>query len=171
MSPASGVRVFIGLGSNLDNPIAQLTRALAALKRLPHSRVRAQSSLYRSVPMGPADQPDYVNAVVEIETELEALDLLSRLQQIEQNQGRTRTGLRWGPRTLDLDLLLYGDQIIDLPTLQVPHPGVAERNFVLYPLHEIAPTVKVPGLGAIGTLLKRCPDKGLVKLAGENEWR
>lgn len=169
MSPGTGVRVFIGLGSNLDDPVTQLTRALAALQQLPQSRVLAQSSLYRSAPMGPADQPDYVNAVIELETALDALELLSRLQAIEQSQGRTRTGLRWGPRTLDLDLLLYGNEIIDLPTLKVPHPGMAVRNFVLYPLHEIARAMDVPGVGPLSALLKRCSAAGLVKVVGE--WR
>ncbi len=170
MSPETGVRVFIGMGSNLDDPVAQLTRALAALKQLPRSRELAHSSLYRSAPMGPAGQPDYVNAVIELETELGALDLLSGLQAIEQAQGRVRTGLRWGPRTLDLDLLLYGEEIIELPALHVPHPGMTERNFVLYPLHEIAPSIEVPGGGALAVLLKRCPATGLVKLAGAGEW-
>ncbi len=156
------VTAYIGLGSNLENPEQQLREARAAIAKLNGVTELAMSSLYHSAPMGPSDQPDYVNAVMAVSTTLEPLQLLDALQAIEQAQGRVRSGERWGPRTLDLDLLLYGEQIIDLPRLNVPHPGLAQREFVLYPLAEIAPPeFNVPGHGALGDLLKQCPDRGI----------
>jgi len=149
------VKAYIGLGSNLADPQAQLQRAFTELAQLLHSQLLARSSLYRSTPMGPPDQPDYLNAVAALETTLPPLDLLAQLQALETAHQRVR-GERWGPRTLDLDLLLYADQTIDLPTLTVPHPGLCERNFVLYPLAEIAPGLVIPGFGALGELLARC---------------
>jgi 2-amino-4-hydroxy-6-hydroxymethyldihydropteridine diphosphokinase len=125
------IRAYIGLGSNLDNPRQQIQRAIKALGRIPESRLTATSCLYRSKPMGPVDQPDYVNAVAMLDTCLEPLTLLDALQAIEQQQGRARNGERWGPRTLDLDLLLYGAEKIELPRLQVPHPGITQRSFEL----------------------------------------
>lgn len=151
---------YIGLGSNLADPQAQLQRALSELAVLPQSRLLAQSSLYRSPPMGPQDQPDYLNAVAAVDTALSPLALLDELQALELAHQRVR-GEHWGPRTLDLDLLLYGEQRIDLPTLKVPHPGLYTRNFVLYPLAEIAPELVIPGFGALGELLARC-DRGLL---------
>jgi len=106
--------------------------------------------------MGPQDQPDYVNAVMSITTSLTPLALLDILQSIEQQQGRVRGAERWGPRTLDLDLLLYAEQVINLPRLKIPHPGLHERSFVLYPLFEIAPSLVIPGRGALATLLQHC---------------
>lgn len=147
---------YIGLGSNLENPQAQVTQAIGTLAALPGSRCLAVSSLYRSPPMGPQGQADYVNAVMSLQTALSALDLLDCLQSIEQQQGRVRGAERWGPRTLDLDLLLYGEQSFDLPRLKIPHPGLHERSFVLYPLYEIAPTLVIPGHGALKTLLQHC---------------
>ena len=111
--------------------------------------------------MGPKDQPDYVNAVMAIETSLAPLDLLDLLQSIESLEGRVRLGERWGPRTLDLDLLLYGEQVIQHPRLVVPHPGLAVREFVLHPLAEILPDLEVPGLGRIRELAEQCPDNGI----------
>ncbi len=154
------VVAYIGLGSNLADPPQQLRQALAALNQLPTSRLLCHSSLYRSAPMGPADQPDYVNAVAALETALAPLQLLDELQAIEARQGRVRAE-RWGPRTLDLDLLLYSDTLIDHPRLQVPHPGIPAREFVLYPLAEIAPELQLPGLGALTELLAHCPNRGL----------
>jgi len=154
---------FIGLGSNLENPESQLKRALQALDGLPGSRVQAVSSLYRSAPMGPQDQPDYVNAVVQLATGLLSEALLDQLQRVEQVHGRTR-GQRWGPRTLDLDILLYGDEVIATERLQIPHPGLAQRNFVLYPLAEIGGHIAVPGLGNVQALLEQCPRGDLVRL-------
>lgn len=158
------VTAYIGLGSNLAEPVLQIRRALAALEQLPESVLRHCSSLYLSPPMGPADQPDYVNAVAALETTLPPLDLLTRLQRIEQAQGRTRS-VHWGPRTLDLDLLLYGDRIIEDERLRVPHPGLPERAFVLYPLQEIAPDLELPGLGPLAALLANCPMDGLKRHA------
>lgn len=114
--------------------------------------------------MGPQDQPDYINAVAELETMLPALRLLALLQEIENRQGRLRGPVRWGPRTLDLDLLIYGQERIVDPTLTVPHPGIAGRAFVLYPLAEIAPGLHIPGLGPLQGFLSRCPPAGLERL-------
>lgn len=168
MSGAAGadpVRVYIGLGSNLQQPAEQLSKALEALARIPGCRLQTQSRRYRSLPLGPQDQPAFVNAVAELSTRLAPLALLDRLQALELAQGRARGGQRWGPRTLDLDLLLYGDRRIELPRLRVPHPGLAGREFVLYPLLEIAgPELNVPGLGRLGELVARCPRNALEPL-------
>lgn len=161
------IRAYIGLGSNLGDPEQRLRRALAALACLSDTRLLKQSSLYRSLPMGPPGQPDYVNAAAEIETRLTALRLLEELQNIERAQGRVRGPVRWGPRTLDLDLLVYGDAQITGPTLTVPHPGIAERAFVLYPLHEIAGDLKIPGLAPLTELLQNRPPDGLERLAAD----
>lgn len=147
------VTAYLGLGSNLDDPAAQVARAVTTLGRLRDSRLLAVSRFYRNPPMGPQDQPDYVNAVVALETFLEPRELLAEMQAIERAQGRDRSGPRWGPRTIDLDLLAYGEQVIDEPQLHVPHPGVAERAFVLVPLAEIAPDARLPGLAPLATLL------------------
>jgi 2-amino-4-hydroxy-6-hydroxymethyldihydropteridine diphosphokinase len=141
-------RACIGLGSNLDDPVRQVGSALDELAGLPLSRLLRRSSLYRSPPMGPTDQPDYVNAAALIETALEPLELLDVLQAIEAAHGRRRE-LRWGPRTLDLDLLVYGDLRLDHPRLTLPHPGIAGRAFVLVPLAEIAPDLELPGTGSV----------------------
>jgi 2-amino-4-hydroxy-6-hydroxymethyldihydropteridine diphosphokinase len=161
------MRVYIGLGSNLDDPKRQVRYALQVLTGLPGSTLCRYSSLYRSPPMGPQDQPDYINAVAELETGLSAAELLSLLQAIENQQGRVRGAARWGPRTLDLDILIYGQAQIKAPELTVPHPGIAERPFVLYPLAEIAPDLEIPGCGALQELLDRCPPRGLERLAPE----
>jgi len=155
--------VFIGLGSNLADPIAQIESATTALDELDEITVIAKSSLYSSPPMGPQDQPDYINAVVEIDTTLFAHDLLDKLQQIEQQQGRVRQR-HWGERTIDLDLLVYGNNILDDERLNVPHPGISERSFVLYPLAEIATDLKIPTMGNIEQLLKNCPRDGLERM-------
>jgi 2-amino-4-hydroxy-6-hydroxymethyldihydropteridine diphosphokinase len=162
-------RAFVGLGSNLNDPASQLRSAIEALRRLPQSRVTAVSHLYRSTPMGPAEQPDYINAVAMLDTRLPALALLDALQAIEQAQGRVRGPERWGPRTLDLDLLLYGSERLDQPRLQVPHPGLAERSFVLYPLAELAPELVLPDGRSLAQLLAVCPRDGLQKLAPEGD--
>jgi 2-amino-4-hydroxy-6-hydroxymethyldihydropteridine diphosphokinase len=154
------MRVFIGLGSNLADPESQVHAAQKALQTLPETQWVASSSLYKSPPMGPQDQPDYINAVIELETMLSPHNLLDCLQQIEQQQGRVRER-HWGERTLDLDLLLYGDKIIADDRLQVPHPGIAQRAFVIYPLAEIAADIVIPGKGLITTLLAACPRDGL----------
>lgn len=135
---------FVALGSNLASPLRQAEQALAALDRLPDTRVIRRSSFYRTPPLGPAGQPDYLNAVVQLETALSPLALLHALQQIEQQQGRVRTAERWGPRTLDLDLLLYGEVIMQTPELTLPHYAMQTRAFVLLPLAEIAPDRRLP---------------------------
>jgi len=163
------VRAFIGLGSNLDEPKTQILRAIAALRELPLSRLTAVSRLYRSMPMGPADQPDYINAVAMIDTRLPPLELLDALQAIEQAQGRIRGAERWGPRTLDLDILLYGAEQIDSERLVVPHPGLAERSFVLYPLSELSPELVLPDGRVLCQLLAECPRDGLEPLPAEGD--
>ncbi|MCW8890152.1 MAG: 2-amino-4-hydroxy-6-hydroxymethyldihydropteridine diphosphokinase [Sedimenticola sp.] len=157
------VTAYIGLGSNLDNPVQHVQTALDELRQLPDSRLISCSSLYRSPPMGPADQPDYINAAAALETSLNPHRLLTELQSIEQQHGRKRER-RWGARTLDLDLLVYGESQLSDEELTVPHPGLAERAFVLYPLQEIANTLMIPGLGAIQSLVAECPLNGLEKL-------
>ena len=158
-------RVYIGLGSNIDDPLDQIRRALRELDGLARVRLVRVSSLYRSPPMGPAGQPDYLNAVAALDTSLGAEELLVLLQGIEEFHRRVRTGERWGPRTLDLDLLLYGDQVIDTAHLRVPHYGLHARNFVLHPLVEIAPAdLEVPGHGPLSDLLAHCPAAGLQRL-------
>ncbi|MBV7387438.1 2-amino-4-hydroxy-6-hydroxymethyldihydropteridine diphosphokinase [Pasteurellaceae bacterium TAE3-ERU1] len=137
------VRAFIALGSNLGNPVEQLERALTALKQLPDTQLSAVSAFYQSVPLGPQDQPDYVNAVAAVDTALSPLALLEQLQQIEQAQGRVRKR-RWGERTLDLDILLYGNDVIQSERLTVPHYDMHQREFVLIPLLEIAPDLIMP---------------------------
>ncbi|MBT3309549.1 MAG: 2-amino-4-hydroxy-6-hydroxymethyldihydropteridine diphosphokinase [Gammaproteobacteria bacterium] len=150
------MRAVVGLGSNLQQPERQLRQALDALRAIAEEGVVKASSLYRSPPMGPQDQPDYINAVAVIETVLEPLELLDQLQQIEQQQGRERKR-HWGERTLDLDLLLYGDQSIDHPRLQVPHPGITERSFVLLPMQEVLGDMQeIPGQGELGQWVERC---------------
>ena len=159
------VIAYIGLGSNLAEPAAQIKSARIAIASIAGVKELAFSSLYHSLPMGPQDQPDYVNAVMGVSTDLLPMDLLHCLQNIENDQGRVRKGERWGARTLDLDILLYGDQEIDLPDLTVPHKGLAERSFVLYPLFEIAPYILVPVKGFISNLVTKCPLAGLTRLA------
>lgn len=150
------ITTYIALGSNLDEPPAQVRRALVELARLEGATLRAVSSLYRSSPMGPADQPDYINAVAALETGLAPHALLNALQAIEQAHGRRRGAQRWGPRTLDLDVLLYGQETIDDQRLTIPHPGISERAFVLFPLQEIvAPDFMIPGHGSLQELLPR----------------
>ena len=134
---------YVGLGSNLDDPQAQVRRALAALDALPATRLVATSPLYATAPVGPQDQPDYVNAVVALRTGLSAPELLAGLQRLEQAAGRQRP-YRHAPRTLDLDLLRYGDGRIDSAALCVPHPRMLQRAFVLRPLAEIAPQLVTP---------------------------
>lgn len=157
-------QVYIGLGSNLAQPLAQLRDACQALARLPDSQLLALSSAYASDPLGPPDQPRYLNAVACLHTQLPPLALLDALQGIEQAHGRQRKAERWGPRTLDLDILLYGEQRIDLPRLQVPHYHMHARAFVLYPLAEIAGELILPDGRRLSELLAQCPYQGLERL-------
>lgn len=153
MSDARRVSAFIGLGSNLGDPRRQIEAAFAAIAALPHTHLVRHSSLYLSAPWGVADQPEFVNAVAQIETALSPRELMQALLGIERDFGRERSGDRWGPRILDLDLLVYADRVIDEPGLHVPHPHLHERAFVLVPLAEIAPGVEVPGRGRVSGLL------------------
>lgn len=156
-------RVFIGLGSNLENPQQQVSAAMAALDALPESRLLQSSSLYVSAPVGYADQPDFVNAAALIETDLSAEALLQALLELEQQFGRVRTFLN-APRTLDLDILLYDDHVIALPSLQVPHPRMHERAFVLMPLAEIDPELLIPGKGRLVDWLAHCGEQPVHRL-------
>lgn len=143
---------YVGLGSNLQSPVGQLESAFELLATIPRTRLVERSSLYRSAPFGGIEQPDFVNAAASLLTRLDARSLLDALQGIEAQRGRERGGVRWGPRVLDLDLLVYAHEQIDDPDLIVPHPGIADRNFVLLPLMEIAPGLVIPGLGPVATL-------------------
>lgn len=146
-------RVYIALGSNLADPLQQVQAALTALDAIPHSQRVATSSLYRTPPYGPPDQPDYLNAVIAMDTALSAEQLLDHTQRIELEQGRVRKDERWGPRTLDLDILLFGQQQIATPRLTVPHYDMHRRAFMLLPLNEIAPDCCLPDGRAIADLL------------------
>lgn len=147
----AGARAWIALGSNLDDPPARLESALAAIDGLPRTRRVLTSPFYRTLPLGPVEQPDFCNAVTAVDTGLAPLELLDALQAIEVAHGRRRPR-RWGPRTLDLDILLYGDRRIDEPRLRVPHPRLHERAFVLVPLAAVAPETSVPGRGRVAAL-------------------
>jgi len=164
MTKSSRCRAWIGLGSNLCDPHAQIIAAILALSRLPQSELVRQSSLYCSAPWGIAEQPEFVNAVVQVDTGLSPPQLMQALLAIEHDFGRQRSGTRWGPRILDLDLLLYADRIIDEPGLHVPHPRLAERAFVLLPLTEISPELRVPGLGPVRSLLDAVDVSGCRKI-------
>jgi len=156
---------YIGVGSNLQDPERQVREALALLAELADSRLIAQSALYRNPPMGPADQPDYVNAVAGLLTRQEPEALLRSLQALEQRLGRIRkAGDRWGPRIIDLDLLVYGSLQRSVPGLNLPHPGIFERNFVLLPLCDIAPALEVPGQGIVAALAAGVERTGLQRL-------
>jgi 2-amino-4-hydroxy-6-hydroxymethyldihydropteridine diphosphokinase len=157
---------YIALGSNLDDPAAQIVAAFAALAALPQTRLCARSSLYRTAPVGYAAQPDFINAVAEIETALAPRALLDALLALELARGRARTFAN-APRTLDLDVLLYGDAQIDEPGLTLPHPRMHERAFVLVPLAEIAPHCVIPGRGAVATLLRDIDARGVRREEGE----
>ena len=156
---------YVALGSNLDDPPAQVAQAFTALAGLRGSRMVARSSLYRSRPFGPVAQPDFVNAVAGMLTTLDAATMLAELKALEERLGRERPVVRWGPRRIDLDLLVHGTTRIDEPQLQVPHPGLAERAFVLAPLAEVAPDLDVPGVGRVRTLAARVDEAGMSRMA------
>ena len=155
------VNAYIGLGSNIDNPKGHVRRALEDLKQLPQSQLLLASKLYLSKPVGPQDQDDFVNAVVLLATELEALALLDELQSIELQHQRVRER-HWGPRTLDLDLLLFGDQHIQNARLTVPHTELGHRDFVIGPLLELCPELALPNGTPLQELLQQCPIDGLI---------
>ena len=175
-SGAAGQIAFIGLGSNLADPQRQIEQALTELATLPQTCLRAASRLYRTAPVGPLvaspgaplrSQPDFVNAAARLATTLTPAALLLALQQLERRHGRVRDGTRWGPRTLDLDLLLFGDLVQTAASLQLPHPQLHRRAFVLVPLADIAPpTLVVPGQGCLGDLLAAVARTGVEPLAG-----
>ena len=157
-------KAYIGLGSNLDEPLSQLHQAIEQLKNTQYITLIAVSHFYSSPPMGPKDQPDYVNAVVELDTVLTAEALLDELQKIENIQGRVRLQ-RWGARTLDLDILLFDSDVINTERLTVPHQGIGERNFVLYPLRDlVSDDFDIPKSGKIRELLATCPMAELTRL-------
>lgn len=158
-----GQACFIALGANLGDPVATVKAAILALRQLPHTRFVAASSLYRTAPVGLRHQPDFINAVVALDVVSPAPTLLDDLFDIEARFGRSRS-VKNAPRTLDLDLLLYGDDMSDDPLLTLPHPRLHERAFVLAPLAEIAPDLFIPGRGAVRELLARCADQQIEKL-------
>ena len=153
---------YIGLGSNLQDPLLQIKQALAALASLPSASALRVSPLYQSQAIGPGEQPDYLNGVVEISTTLAPLELLEQLQNIEHQQGRQRT-LRWGARTIDLDVLLYDDITLHSDRLELPHPRLEERNFVIYPLYDLAPTLVLPNGRDLKNCKHSCSSQGIAR--------
>ena len=145
--------VYIAIGSNLASPLEQVNAAIEALGAIPESRLLAVSSFSRTPPLGPQDQPDYLNAAVALDTDLSPEALLDHTQRIELQQGRVRKAERWGPRTLDLDIMLFGDAVIDTERLTVPHYDMHNRSFMLWPLFEIAPELRFPGDTPLGDYL------------------
>lgn len=155
---------YVALGANLGDPVATVKQAVEALKGLPRGCLLTVSSLYRTAPIGLKDQPDFINAVAALETELTPAALLDELFAIEAHFGRQRS-IRNAPRTLDLDLLLYGEICLDDPAITLPHPRMHERAFVLAPLAEIAPSLAIPGHGSIGVLRERCAEQNIERIA------
>ncbi|MDA8349459.1 MAG: 2-amino-4-hydroxy-6-hydroxymethyldihydropteridine diphosphokinase [Pseudomonadota bacterium] len=158
---------YVGLGSNLEDPARQVLGAWARLGALPETRAVVRSPLYGSRPLGPVAQPDFVNAVAGLLTQLEPEALLQALLATETALGRRRDGPRWGPRRIDLDLLVLGREQRSAGTLTLPHAGIVERNFVLYPLADIAPDLDVPGLGRVSELKARLAPEGLWRIECE----
>ena len=160
----SDVMAYIGLGSILVDPAAQVRAGLIALQHLPQTEIQACSSLYVSAPIGLVNQPDFVNAACRVWTQLPARALMQALLDIEKQQGRVRGAAKGGPRTLDLDLLLYGDLILNAPDLTLPHPRLHERAFVLHPLCELDAGLLIPGRGRAADLLVACADQRVERL-------
>jgi len=156
-------RAFVGLGANLGDPRGQIRAALVSLEKIPATRLAGHSSFYRSAPIGYAEQPDFVNAVARLETALAPRALLDALLEIERSLGRNRSFAN-APRTLDLDLLLYGEAVISESGMHVPHPRMHTRAFVLAPLAELAPGLEIPGHGALAPLLAACAGQAIEKL-------
>jgi 2-amino-4-hydroxy-6-hydroxymethyldihydropteridine diphosphokinase len=155
---------YVALGSNLAEPASQVERAIARLAGLPETRLVARSRLWRTTPLGPRDQPDYVNAVAGLLTRLGPHELLAEFKRLEAAMGRLSPPVRWGPRVIDLDLVAFGEERLQEAGLDVPHPGVHERDFVLYPLAELAPALWIPGRGRVATLVRQVENRGLVPL-------
>ncbi len=158
---------YVGLGSNLHDPRRQVLTAWERLAALPETRAVLRSPLYGSRPFGPVAQPDFVNAVAGLLTRLGPLELFGELRALERALGRQRDGARWGPRQIDLDLLVFGRERHGGPDLVLPHAGIVERNFVLYPLSDIAPDLDVPGLGRVSELKARLAPEGLWRIEPE----
>ncbi|WP_313081655.1 2-amino-4-hydroxy-6-hydroxymethyldihydropteridine diphosphokinase [Atlantibacter sp.] len=154
-------RVYLAIGSNLASPLEQVNAALAALADIPESQLVAVSDFYRTPPLGPQDQPDYLNAAVELETALAPEALLDHTQRIELQQGRERKAHRWGPRTLDLDIMLFGEMQIETPRLTVPHYDMKNRAFMLLPLAQIAPDLRFPDGDKLSDLLANLDPSGI----------
>lgn len=163
MSRAVWRPAYVAIGSNLQDPQRQVCAAFGHIAMLPATRLQAKSALYVTQPMGPQDQPNYINAVAGVLTQLNARELLDALLQVERQMGRDRRE-RWGPRVIDLDLIWMAGQCVDEPDLQVPHPGVSDRNFVLYPLADIAPSLKIPAHGTVSVLKARVDVAGIQRL-------
>ena len=157
------ITAYIGLGSNLSQPIEQLRLALTSINTLPQTQLINTSSFYGSKPLGPQDQPNFANAVCKISTNLTAMQLLNELQKIEKQQGRIKKR-HWGERLIDLDILLYGDEIIQNEFLTVPHLQMHLRDFVLIPLAEIAPNINIPGKPEVQTLITQLEESFLISL-------
>jgi 2-amino-4-hydroxy-6-hydroxymethyldihydropteridine diphosphokinase len=160
--PSPGI--FIGLGANLGDPVSQLTSALSDLASHPDITLQARSHFYESAPMGPQNQPNYINAVCKVSTNFQPLDLLKALQKIEQAHGRERKDERWGARTLDLDLLIYGDEFIQTEELTLPHYGMQGREFVLVPLFELQPDLIMPDNQPIAKWVSECDITQLTRI-------
>jgi 2-amino-4-hydroxy-6-hydroxymethyldihydropteridine diphosphokinase len=152
---------YVALGSNLDEPRKQVERGFERLAQLSHTKLIARSALYQSKPLGPQQQADFINAVAGLLTTLSAQQLLIELKQLETDLGRAQPIVRWGPRRIDFDLLVFADARIDETDLVIPHPGIPERNFVLYPLCDIAPELVIPGMGVARDLAQRVSSAGL----------
>jgi 2-amino-4-hydroxy-6-hydroxymethyldihydropteridine diphosphokinase len=164
VSAALWTPAYVAIGSNLDDPVSQVQAGFDALARIERSRLIARSQLYRTRPLGPQDQPDFINAAAGLLTMLSPRQLLGALKQLEAELGRQAPVVRWGPRRIDLDLLLHGDAQIDEADLVIPHVGLPRRNFVLYPLRDIAPDLFVPAHGRISDLAARVGSDGLALL-------
>jgi len=162
------VKAWLGLGSNQQQPMDQLTEAIGRLAETKRIGILRTSSFYRTPPWGDEQQDDFINAVVQIETSLEPSNLLGELKTIENLMGRKRSGRRWGPRLIDIDLLLYGDQQLHMDELEVPHSRMHERAFVLIPLAELDPELDIPGRGSVENLLQQIDCSGIKRLENEN---
>ncbi len=162
------MKAWLGLGSNQQQPMDQLTEALGRLAETKGIGILRTSSFYRTPPWGDEQQDDFINAVVQIETSLEPLNLLGELKTIENLMGRKRSGRRWGPRLIDIDLLLYGDQQLHMDELEVPHSRMHERAFVLIPLAELDPELDIPGRGSVENLLQQIDCSGIKRLENDN---
>jgi 2-amino-4-hydroxy-6-hydroxymethyldihydropteridine diphosphokinase len=164
MNPTPPIQCFLSLGSNLSNPLQQINQAIQSIGLHSKIVVIRTASMYKNPAIGPGKQPNYINTVIEIETLLPCLNLLHFTQEIELEQGRTRTALRWTARTIDIDILLYGDQSISSEELTVPHPRLKERAFVIYPLYDIAPSLKLDKNTSIKDIKSSLCDKKLEKI-------